>query len=308
MQKIGNFIMTWHGVAGNQHTNVVYDVLRFLGLSSRPRKVCSPTAIKRMRTESGPFSIKCVAGSMKESKELDPSFSFGHSYDGTRRLGIPYQVDATHFKAPNGELASGIIGVHLPPNKKAITQVKATAISFHNLKQLSQGVVEPSNCKTRITNGANNEKATNNLEGQPWTNCLQHSGSNATKHGVAPTITTGWIDCPCGQEKPPTLPTTDNPTKWCGCVVCKTWVHEECVAPVVNPFICTTCSNLGACALEGDIKWHDATDKLRKLSKRSLSIMVKVSVVTFVLGPPMSVCTLKKCHVRLGNAFGNFSL
>ena len=29
--------------------------------------------------------IKCVAGSMKESKELDPSLSFGHSRDGTGR-------------------------------------------------------------------------------------------------------------------------------------------------------------------------------------------------------------------------------
>ena len=95
-----------HRVASNQHTNVVYDVLRFLGLTSRLGKVCSPTAIKRMRTESGLFSIKCVAGSMKESKELDPSFSFGHSRDGTGRRGIPYQVDATHFQAPNGELAS----------------------------------------------------------------------------------------------------------------------------------------------------------------------------------------------------------
>ena len=243
-----------HRVAGNQHTNVVYDVLRFLGLTSRLGKVCSPTAIKRMRTESGSFSIKCVAGSMKESKELDLSLSFGHSRDGTGRRGIPYQVDATHFQAPNGELASGIIGVHLPPNKKATTQVKATTMSFHNLKQLSQGVLEPSDCKTRITDGANNEKATNNPEGQPWTNCLQHNGSNTTKHGVAPTFTTGWIDCTCGQEKPPIPPTANNLRKWCGCVVCKTWVHEECVAPVVNPFICRTCCNLGARALEGDIK------------------------------------------------------
>ena len=59
----------------------------------------------------------------------------------------------------------------------------------------------------------------------------------------------------------------NNPTKWCGCVVCETWVHEECVAPVVNPFICRTCCNLGARALEGDIKWDDATDKLRQIVK-----------------------------------------
>ena len=171
-----------------------------------------------MRTESGLFSIKCVAGSMKESKELYPSFSFGHSRDGTGRRGIPYQLDATHFQAPNGELASGIIGVHLP-NKETTTQVKATAMSFHNLKQLSQGVVEPSDCKTRITDGANIEKATNNLDGHPWTNCLQHNGPNATKHGVAPTIRTGWIDCPCGQEKLPTPPPRIIPQNgvdaWC---------------------------------------------------------------------------------------------
>ena len=169
-----------HRVAGNQHTNVVYDVLRFLGLTSRLGKVCSPTAIKRMRTESGLFNIKVVAGSMKESKELDPSFSFGQSRDGTGRRRIPYQVDATHFQAPNGELASGIIGVHLPPNKKATTQVTATAMSNHNLKQLSQGVVEPSDCKTRITDGANNKKATNNLEGQPWMDQL---------------FATQWVQC-----------------------------------------------------------------------------------------------------------------
>ena len=77
-------------------------------------------------------------------------------------------MDATHFQSRNGELASVIIGVHLPPNKKATTQVKATATCFQNLKQLC--VVEPSDCKTRITDAAKNEKATNNLEDQPWTN------------------------------------------------------------------------------------------------------------------------------------------
>ena len=43
---------------------------------------------------------------------------------------------------------------------------------------------------------------------------VAHSLTVVALHGVAPTITTGWIDCPCGQEKPPTPPTANNPTKF----------------------------------------------------------------------------------------------
>ena len=55
-------------------------------------------------------------------------------------------------------------------------------MTFQILKQLSQHLVELSICKTRITVGANNEKATNNFEGPSWTNGLQHNGTPAIKH------------------------------------------------------------------------------------------------------------------------------
>ena len=205
-----------HRVAGNQHTNVVYDVPRFLGLTSRLGKVCSCTAIKKMRTEYGLFNIKCPAGSMKDSTVVDPSFSFGQSRDGTERRRILYLVDAAHFQAPNGGLAHWWTPTL---NIKATTQVKANARSFHNLKQLSQGVVEPSYCKACITDGASNKKPTNNIEGLPGTNCLQHNGSNATIHGASLIITKGWTDCPCQQKKTPPHPPQIIPqhgvNAWC---------------------------------------------------------------------------------------------
>ena len=133
-----------------------------------------------------------------------------------------------------GKLVGGVIGVALPHNKTAETQAQLTREAEVCLLANGEGL-EVSDTETGVSDGAANEAATNRLEGVPSATCATHNGCNTGKHGVAPRVTTHWIECVCGVKLAPCKPCT-----WSQCVPCETYFDDPCLTQPPPPpaFFC----------------------------------------------------------------------
>ena len=261
-------------VAGNQHRGVIKDVARMLGVSVSKKQLCSRTQIQRFRVESGVWAHKSASKALAEAKNFHKeNFSVAKSRDGTNKRGTQHQINVCHFRDKNDKMTHAALNFSILSDKTASTQAKATLDTLDTTCFLSGGVVSVDDFQTCVTDGANNEGATNRKEGphKATTTCLTHNITNSVRHGVAPTKTTHLVRCPCGQPKPPppTNRNQDSAQEWAQCVVCEVWVHTVCMHfdEVPSSFLCARCTEQGADAMEGDVEWQTAKSQLYAIIK-----------------------------------------
>ena len=248
-------------VSSNQHNKIICCVAHAFHVPL-PR-LCGRRTIQRFRTESGLWSLNCVAKATSCAKKMASStFSMPKTRDGTHKNGTRIQANGCHFKKGTGKLVGGVIGVALPHNKTIRTQALLTREAEVRLIANGEGL-EVSDIKSGVSDGAANEGATNQLVGVPSAMCATHNGCNTGKHGVAPTVTTQWIECVCGEEKAPCKPCT-----WSHGVLCETYFRDPLLPQPVPPsFVCSRCHSARATPVEDNFAWDKAADKLRQLVK-----------------------------------------
>lgn len=267
-------------VSGNKATKLVRVMLKGMGLPHQKVKLPGKTLVKNFRVEAGSFSTMCAAEAMNEAKTLDPkNFVAAASRDGTGKRAISYQGNCAHF-VHNGKRVGCVMGLSLMPNKRAKTQANATRKveeAFVKKACLSTGpnLLDRSDFKLRISDRANNEKATNKLECDGTdtisTHCLTHDFHNSLKHALDPSPTTHLYDCTCGATKAPRTPRGLTHTD-IQCVVCEVWCHAVCLdfssdSQIPPSFVCEKCKEVQAEPMEGDFGWAYQEGKMYGLVK-----------------------------------------
>ena len=211
--------------------NVITGVANALGieLGSLPSK----RTRGRLRLEGGCWDEICAATALTDAKVEDQAdgkvFTMCEGRDTTSANGWHVQVHSTHVTTNSGRI-SVVNDAPLVHNKTAATQAAHTQQVRSTIDTLSQGDVRRDvEVHSKISDSANNETATNRLEGiRSSVPCVGHCVQNTAYHGSTPDKRKhAFVTCLCGSKWPPGGG-GDGPVLWAFGDLCGASIHAEC--------------------------------------------------------------------------------
>ena len=163
----------------------------------------------RLHLEGGCWAQICAATALTDAKAEAQAdgrvFTMCEGKDTTSANGWHVQVHSTHVTTNSGRI-SMVNDAPLVHNKTAVTQAAHTQKVRSTIVSLSQGEVKRDvEVHSKISDSANNETATNRLEGiRLSVPCVGHCAQNTAYHGSTPDEGKhAFVKCLCGSEWPP---------------------------------------------------------------------------------------------------------